>query len=257
MFQELIEFFKRFVIAHEKMAEAQMLTTRLLSAQMTNGPQQPTGVDPAGYGQSDGTECTAGGLPPAETTQQSPAGTPAPDWNPYTSPVMKQYKGEKQGILKAELAKFGLDVGAKMTGAQMHELLLEKAKNAPKAEPAEPSQAVLPGAPVAPVMAPPATMAQAGQTYEAVVLDDATSQQVSVVIHSALADQEIGMNQLRAALNLLCKPGGEAPVKAAGIIQRISGATRLTDAATGQRLIADNTIVPIFRALMDALEGRG
>ena len=244
MFQELIEFFKRFVIAHEKMAEAQMLTTRLLSAQMTNGAQLPTdecgkdhaevyGVDPAGYGQSDGTECAAGSPSPAETTQQEtpPAGAPASDWNPYTSPVMKQYKGEKQGILKAELSKFGLDVGAKMTGSQMHELLLEKAKGTPKAAPTEPLQAVLPGVPVAPVMAPPATPAD-----------------LEVPMPGGVVD----LDMIRGVINQLCMKGEAPRNEALRLLSEVGGVTRLTDAATGQQLLPNEKFVPLFNALTEA-----
>ena len=245
MFQELIQFFKRFVVAHEKMAEAQMLTTRLLSAQTANEPRQLIGVDPAGYGQSDGMECTAGSPSPAETTQQSPAGTPAPDWNPYTCPVMKQYKGEKQGILKAELAKFGLDVGAKMTGAQMHELLLEKAKNTPKAEPAEPPQAVLPGVLVAPVMA---QAVLPGVPVAPVMAPPATPAALEVPALGGVVD----LDMIRGVINQLCMKGEAPRNEALRLLSEVGGVTRLTDAATGQQLLPNEKFVPLFNALTEA-----
>ena len=56
MFQEFMEWFKRFVMAHEQMAEAQTLTAQMLASEQINkatfGSQEEAGVP-------DGTECTA------------------------------------------------------------------------------------------------------------------------------------------------------------------------------------------------------
>ena len=275
----LMDLIERYVIAHERLAASNEVLAQAAAAKLINSMHDGTTAGPFQPGTSDGTECTAGGgerageglgyapPPPAQEPPQTQTASTA-GWDPYAGPVVRQYRAEKQAILKAELAKFGIDPGAKMTGAQMHELLLEKAKEAaattaaavPPAAPAgfmmamQGGQPAAPPVPQAPSMAPPLV---AGQVYEAPVLDDATNQPVTVRFHAALDDSEIGMNQVRAALKLICASGGDAPTKAAGVIQNIGGASRLTDAATGQRLIADTAIVPIYRGLMDVLEGRG
>lgn len=273
----IMDLIERFVTAHERIAAA--------NEKIAEGMAHPTSVGFIDYGQSDGTECTAGQPAghmmamqdgaPAQTKGEGEAASEQPGrvnhaafWDPYTAPVAKQYHAEKQAILAAELKKYGLEPGAKMTGAQMHELLLQTAKE--RGLPGEqPAQGVLPGGqmpaapvppttpPVAPVMAPAAPVAPAapaGQVYTAEVYDDANpAQRVTVQIHAGLADDEIGMNQLRAALSVFCAPGGDRPQTAAGIIQQIGGASRLTDPASGKRLIPDTAIAPIFRALLAAM----
>lgn len=229
MFQELIELFKRFVLAHEKIAEANAVIAQATATQFTDREVQPfvPTVDDHAKDRAEVYGCA-----PTSTGHTPPPA--AAEWDPYTSPVMKQYKGDKGDILRRELAKFGLDVGTKMTGAQMHELLLEKASAvadtpAPSPVAVEPPQAVLPGVPVVPV-APAVPVAPSIQS----------------------PTSTITLDNIREIISVLCMKGDAARNEALRLLNEVGGVSRLTDAATGQQLLADDKFMPLYNALHEA-----
>lgn len=122
MFQELLELLARFVVAHEKQAEAAMLMAH-------------SGLEAAGVGlgdlvpgRPDGTECTstshASGSE-ATTAQREVEGKNGVEWNPYTSPIQGRYGKDKIEILDAELKACGISIKASATGAEKHQALLD------------------------------------------------------------------------------------------------------------------------------------
>lgn len=62
----------------------------------------------------------AGAATPAEMT------VPATDWDPLKEKVMNRYTAEKRATMEALANKVGLPFDAKMTGQQLHQLLLDR-----------------------------------------------------------------------------------------------------------------------------------
>lgn len=252
MFQELIELLKRYVIAHERLAQANEVIAQAAAAKLIRESASPECcVEDVVPGQPDGTECTAGQpmtqTPPTTLpAQQPPAEEPATGWNPYTSPVMKQYKGEKQGILKAELAKFGIDPGAKMTGAQMHELLLDKAKQA-QAAPAAP---VAPDAPVAPA-APVAPMAPAGPSAPVLTMPGVPAAPAAPV-NAAPAPAGFNYEMVKQAVYDLYNRGPAGQAEALRLLQEIGGSTQLADPETQTPKVPQEKWLLLYNAAIEA-----
>lgn len=127
MFQELLELLARFVVAHEKQAEAAML---MAAPQPTCAERYPvsTGVVHSGPEVSDGTECTstshASGSE-ATTAQREVEGKNGVEWNPYTPPIQGRYGKDKIQILDRCLAAAGISIKASATGAEKHQALLD------------------------------------------------------------------------------------------------------------------------------------
>ena len=218
----LMELLERFVIAHEKQAEASMI--------MAQNASNPVSVGFIDYGQSDGTECTAG---------QTPVPAPTPptteDWNPYNSPIQKQYKGEKAQILDAELAKLGLQPGEKMTGAQKHQLLLNSASHATVLEEVSPTAPAAPVAPAAPA-APTAPAAPAAPTAPVAPVETIT------------------LDSIRAIFEPLAAKGPKAQAEILRLMKEIGGVTRLTDPQDpSKQLLPEDKVVPLYQALLAAL----
>lgn len=84
----------------------------------------------------------AGAATTAETT------VPATDWDPLKEKVMNRYTAEKRAAMEALANKVGLPFDAKMTGQQLHQLLLDRLTDQGMAEAPAPQED--PAAPEAP-----------------------------------------------------------------------------------------------------------
>ena len=73
---------------------------------------------------------------------------PATDWDPLKEKVMNRYTAEKRAAMEALANKVGLPFDAKMTGQQLHQLLLDRLTDQGMAEAPAPQEA--PAAPEAP-----------------------------------------------------------------------------------------------------------
>ena len=210
----LMDLLERFVAAHEKLAEANAVVAQGYALQAANECSKAYG---AGFGEGVQAAVAKASIDtPVPPVDDAPPATgesaPAVGWDPYTAPVMKVYKGEKQGILKAELALHGIDLGDKATGAQMHQTLLDlRAKGQPAA-----SAPTVPVAPEAPTAHP------------------------------------ITVDMVRTALMGLMQKSDAARAEALRLLKEVGGVTRLTDAQTGQQLISESALAPLYHAINEA-----
>ena len=216
----LFDLFERFVVAHEKQAEAAMMMAQGRGGGCCS-TKDPAAAYPAPpIHEPNGTECTA---------PKAPAG---PEWDPYTSMPATRYPAEKQAILRRELGKQGIEPGDKLNGRELHDLLLQQ-KNKPAVIEqvyAEPVPVEVPAAPLAPAApTPPAAPA-------APVATDVT------------------LDMIRDSLNALLMKGDEA--RKCGLdllIEATGGHARLTDAATGASLLPADQRAPLYAKVQDAL----
>lgn len=135
MFQELIELLTRYVIAHEKQAEAAMLMATKSGGNLLPQPigdyaaehEKVYGITP---GLPDGTECTTckhvSGSDATTATEEE--ARVLPDWNPMYEQIQGRYGKDKIQILDRSLAYAGITVKASATGAEKHQALLDAAK---------------------------------------------------------------------------------------------------------------------------------
>lgn len=283
MFDKLIELLTRFVTAQEKQADAAMLmATRGSTCACTTKDEHAPYASRTEAGVSDGTECTAGHgegeaaseQPGAGQTQQSPAGSSASDWDPYKAAPMKAYRGEKLGILRAELKRFGLEPGDKMTGYELHALLLEQAKNKGITDTAQANAVLLPqtqtastpavnvngyAMPVAPapegpvtLAAPPVPPMAPAAPVMAPPVQTPPVMMPPVAAPAPSAADGITIDVVRKALNDLANKGPEAVAETLRLIREVGGVPSLTEAGTGRQLLPNDKLIPLYHAVAEA-----
>lgn len=123
MFETIINLLTRFVEAHERLANAYETFLGEHSARMEEIKTEVV----------------------TEVPTQTVANITA-KWNPLTEKVMAKYSAEKRAVLEALAGKLGIAFDPKLTGGQLHQLILDhagpeheattqmKSAEAPKAE---------------------------------------------------------------------------------------------------------------------------
>lgn len=128
----LFELFERFVVAHEKQADAAMLMAQNRSGGCVCKDKNAEAAlehaalaqQAAKLTQSDGTECTAGQQQPGPEEESKTL----PDWNPLTETIQGRYGKDKVQILDKALTLAGINLKASASGAEKHQALLDAAK---------------------------------------------------------------------------------------------------------------------------------
>ena len=149
--------------------------------------------------------------------------TPAADWDPLKEKVMNRYTAEKRAAMEALANKVGLPFDAKMTGQQLHQLLLDRLSE-PTTEAPAPQEA--PAAPEAPA---------AEESFD---FGDSTP--------AAEEPKKYKIEEVRAALFGYCKSIG-AKDSGPGIA--------LIKEATGKAALAEVNPAE-FHKIMDAIEAK-
>lgn len=177
--------------------------------------------------------------PPATAPGAPAAGTQVPGletWNPYTDQkVTARYKEPKGTIMRNELVRRGVEGTEKLTGQQLHMMLLKMGPEAPGAP-----AAGAPGAPAAGAPGlPPGPAAGAPGTPQAAA-------------PAMLPPDQITLDSVRVVLSDLMALGGAARDEGLGLLHSVGGVERLTDATTGEQLIPAANVVPLYYAVVSA-----